>query len=732
MVLEFRVMIQNNENYLSAREIAALLELGQITEETQVFSNEERKWLNYGNYHQLIELVQLTKPNLIQPSTKYTNAVVLNEQKKICSTCLEVNDSDLSVCKRCQFKFEEQCPDSSTKPSVIIEKEGESGNFVTCKSCNHKCSQRAIKCPKCGVEFLKICTICSAEIRANSELCPECGDPKPFELSAEIRQPLNPSEVGVCSINESITSLSNSTASHEYVDKLINKPLENTKSLETQSATQKPQPVDTAVNLVWASLAAGLLKTMIDYSHLTSLTSAAFTNFVLVFTFALVGFLIFKISAGKNWARITFLVLFIVGVLPFLFIVLDEFSRSSTVGALSVTQISLQVYALFLLFTQPGSIWFSPSQSSVCSINHSNKSCGNSTTMLEYVNKFINKTLANGTSLGDVHHPWRRLFARFIDTFGWSVVLYYIVFTVFENPFISSFMAIPLSILLEATLLSVTGNTLGKWVFGITLKTTSGEKLLFNQGLSRSFRAVFQGAGMGIPVIGFFTQIFAYRRLYRTGTTLWDAATETVVSHKEWGVTRAILCTLSVLLVLILTSVSKHVSSELLMTYVDTSSVISNPANSVKFDSSKPYTIVSSPDRTESKEVVTESKFAEFFNDFDATVLVEKNDWHGLLEHSLNWTKSKPGSYSAWNYLGEAYRHSGQTTEAINSYRQATQINPQFIAAWYNLGVAYRDSGQTKQVIGVYQQLKALDIAEASLFFDLVISTSPKLRNIKR
>ena len=128
--------------------------------------------------------------------------------------------------------------------------------------------------------------------------------------------------------------------------------------MEAESAIQKPQPVVTAVNLLWASVAVGLVKMLMDFSNLSTLAPAAFTNFVLIFTFILIGFLIFKISAGKNWARITFLVMFIIGILPTLPLVLGEFSRSSVVGAISVAQIILQVYALFLLFTLPGSSWF--------------------------------------------------------------------------------------------------------------------------------------------------------------------------------------------------------------------------------------------------------------------------------------------------------------------------------------------------------------------------------------
>jgi hypothetical protein len=128
--------------------------------------------------------------------------------------------------------------------------------------------------------------------------------------------------------------------------------------METQIAVQKPQSIVTAVNLLWASLAVGLVKILMDFSNLSKVAPAAFTNFILIFTFALIGFLIFKISAGKNWARITFLVMFVIGMLQTLPLVLGEFSRSAVVGALSVAQIGLQGYALFLLFTQPGNGWF--------------------------------------------------------------------------------------------------------------------------------------------------------------------------------------------------------------------------------------------------------------------------------------------------------------------------------------------------------------------------------------
>jgi len=58
----------------------------------------------------------------------------------------------------------------------------------------------------------------------------------------------------------------------------------------------------------------------------------------------------------------------------------------------------------------------------------------------------------------------------------------------------------------------------------------------------------------GIPFVALFTQLFAYRRLTKTGTTLWDTSTSAEVLHRKWGVFRALMCTAAVFAVLILMS----------------------------------------------------------------------------------------------------------------------------------------------------------------------------------
>lgn len=167
-------------------------------------------------------------------------------------------------------------------------------------------------------------------------------------------------------------------------------------------------------------------------------------------------------------------------------------------------------------------------------------------------------------------YAWRRFFARTVDhsTSG-LLALFVMAFAVnllfpdkakdfaeaLGNKVTASFFVVALSIPIEAVLLSMAGNTPAKWLFGISVRTTSGRKLSFGQALKRSFWVALQGEALGIPFVAFFTQFFAYRRLTETGTTLWDAAAECVVTHKTWGAARTIVCVVAVLLVFTLLAI---------------------------------------------------------------------------------------------------------------------------------------------------------------------------------
>lgn len=175
------------------------------------------------------------------------------------------------------------------------------------------------------------------------------------------------------------------------------------------------------------------------------------------------------------------------------------------------------------------------------------------------------------TFLGGQHHPWRRYFARMVDICIAGGTLFLLLIFAFsltmpeqaagfakaiENPFIGGVVLYLIWLPAEALLLSLCGTTPAKWLFGIRVAHPDGNLLSFAEALNRSFLVFVQGLGFGIPLVALFTQLFAYRRLTKTGTTLWDTSTNTAVLHKKWGVFRALACTAAVFAVLILISVS--------------------------------------------------------------------------------------------------------------------------------------------------------------------------------
>lgn len=150
-------------------------------------------------------------------------------------------------------------------------------------------------------------------------------------------------------------------------------------------------------------------------------------------------------------------------------------------------------------------------------------------------------------------HPWRRFFARIIDVLTGGVIVYILFFIflesvfpeestlinkVFSNSVIGGIILYVLWIPIEAIFLSTISTTPAKWAFGIRILKEDGTKLSFSESISRGFRFFVQGMGFAIPIISLFTNFFAYRRLKKTGTTLWDTSVNATVKHKPLRVLR--------------------------------------------------------------------------------------------------------------------------------------------------------------------------------------------------
>ena len=69
--------------------------------------------------------------------------------------------------------------------------------------------------------------------------------------------------------------------------------------------------------------------------------------------------------------------------------------------------------------------------------------------------------------------------------------------------------------------------------------------------------------------------------------------------------------------------------------------------------------------------------------------------------------------------LGAAYFNSGMHKEAIEAYKQATRINPDYADAHFNLGVTYDESDRYKEAIEAYKQVIRINPDDADTHYHL-------------
>ena len=127
---------------------------------------------------------------------------------------------------------------------------------------------------------------------------------------------------------------------------------------QNQAQITRPDKVSKAVTLLYVTLGIGVLRSIMEAPRLSQTAPIGFVIFISLFVLGIMWFFIYKIGKGRNWARITFLVLFIIGI-PFAVLpLLQSLAASLFSGLLGIGQTVLQVIALVFLFQKPSSEWF--------------------------------------------------------------------------------------------------------------------------------------------------------------------------------------------------------------------------------------------------------------------------------------------------------------------------------------------------------------------------------------
>jgi curved DNA-binding protein CbpA/uncharacterized RDD family membrane protein YckC len=145
--------------------------------------------------------------------------------------------------------------------------------------------------------------------------------------------------------------------------------------------------------------------------------------------------------------------------------------------------------------------------------------------------------------------PFYRLAARYIDTtLHMSLVLLLVGIFLFidlvgggsrpdDFDFLVTFVGTPIGILsfpfIEAAFLSYKGYTLGKMLIGAKVCYQNGNLLNYNDALTRSFKVLFKGVGLWIPVINLIALAFSYNRPELQKQNSWDISLGSVIVQKK-------------------------------------------------------------------------------------------------------------------------------------------------------------------------------------------------------
>ena len=114
-----------------------------------------------------------------------------------------------------------------------------------------------------------------------------------------------------------------------------------------------------------------------------------------------------------------------------------------------------------------------------------------------------------------------------------------------------------------------------------------------------------------------------------------------------------------------------------------------------------------------------------------AAALTEKQNWTGLLTHARRWVKAEPGNALAHVMLGFAYDSLKQYAQAVEAYRKALRINPEFAVVWQDTGLAYIKLGQYLKAVEAYREALRINPENAETWSGLGFAYSSIKQHIQ-
>jgi len=133
----------------------------------------------------------------------------------------------------------------------------------------------------------------------------------------------------------------------------------------TETRGERPKEVSQAVRFLWIAFAVGIVGMFLQPVKVSA--PAQWIGMLVggVIAFGLWAWVIVKISQGRNWARIVFIVLALLGLVFSVFalpMTMPVYRARPLNGVVALINLVLEIASLYLLLTAAARTWFKPPQ----------------------------------------------------------------------------------------------------------------------------------------------------------------------------------------------------------------------------------------------------------------------------------------------------------------------------------------------------------------------------------
>lgn len=154
--------------------------------------------------------------------------------------------------------------------------------------------------------------------------------------------------------------------------------------------------------------------------------------------------------------------------------------------------------------------------------------------MIEAATVNLSKEIDTAPAMRDQAGAWPRFWSRLFDVYLWSFAIGLLIAFLFPEFFqkeefegpggeaLLGLFILPISLVVDAVILSLFGNTVGRALAGIRVETIRHEHLDISTALKRNMRLWFSGLALGIPLIALVTYRRNFDRLVKGDQTSWD------------------------------------------------------------------------------------------------------------------------------------------------------------------------------------------------------------------